>query len=86
MNKIPFSRFGLFIILFLEVMLSTKSLTIIKEHAKVWERVVGTRGFTGSRAVNAHTMYNNLFEVEEEVETPEFDEQKLDNLEESVNV
>lgn len=63
-----------------------KSLTIIKEHAKVWERVVGTRGFTGSRAVNAHTMYNNLFEVEEEVETPEFDEQKLDDLEESVNV
>jgi hypothetical protein len=61
-----------------------KSLQIIADHAKVWERVVGTRGFTGKRAVNAHTQYNNLFDVEEEVPETEFDEAPLDKLEESI--
>jgi hypothetical protein len=64
-----------------------KSLAIIDDHAKVWERVVGTRGFTGKRAVNAHTMFTNLFDVEEEIEPQEeFDQHKLDDLEESVDV
>ena len=63
----------------------SKSLTIIDNHAKVWERVVGTRGFTGKRAVNAHTMFNNLFDVvEEEVPEDELDQSKLDTLEDSV--
>jgi hypothetical protein len=62
-----------------------KSLRIIDEHAKVWERVIGTRGFTGKRAVNAHTMFNSLFDVTEEVEPDnEFDQTCLDRLEESV--
>jgi hypothetical protein len=62
-----------------------KSLTIIDDHAKIWERVVGTRGFTGKRATNAHTMFNNLFDVvEEEVPAEEFDQSQLDQLEESV--
>ena len=61
-----------------------KSLQIIADHAKVWERVVGTRGFTGKRAVNAHTQYNNLFDVEEDILETEFDEAPLDNLENSV--
>ena len=62
-----------------------KSLQIIDDHAKIWERVIGTRGFTGKRAVNAHTMFNNLFDVVEE-DTPdeELDQDKLDQLEESV--
>jgi hypothetical protein len=64
-----------------------KSLAIIDDHAKVWERVVGTRGFTGKRAVNAHTMFTNLFDVEEEIKPQEeFDQHKLDDLEESVDV
>jgi hypothetical protein len=59
-----------------------KSLAIIDEYATIWERVVGTRGFTGKRATNAHTMFNSLFEVEEEVApTEEFDETLLDALE-----
>jgi hypothetical protein len=63
----------------------SKSLAIIDDHAKVWERVVGTRGFTGKRAVNAHTMFNSLFDVEEEeVPVEEFDQNKLDQLEDSV--
>jgi hypothetical protein len=61
------------------------SLRIIDEHARVWERVIGTRGFTGKRAVNAHTMFNNLFDVtEESVESDEFDQSCLDKLEESI--
>jgi hypothetical protein len=64
----------------------SKSLAIIDDHAKVWERVVGTRGFTGKRAVNAQTMFNVHFDFEEPevVAEAEFDQTKLDNLEDSV--
>jgi hypothetical protein len=63
----------------------SKSLAIIDDHAKVWERVVGTRGFTGKRAVNAHSQFNALFDtVEEEMSEEEFDQAKLDQLEDSV--
>lgn len=60
-----------------------KSLQIIGDNAKVWERVVGTRGFTGKRAVNAHSQYNNLYEIDTEVNDAdtEFDQDKLNQLE-----
>jgi hypothetical protein len=62
-----------------------KSLAIIDDHAKVWERVVGTRGFTGKRAVNSHSQFNVLFDIdEEEVIVDELDQGKLDQLEDSV--
>ena len=65
----------------------SKSLAIIDDHAKVWERVVGTRGFTGKRAVNAHTMFNKFFPGGDEAEPEEeFNQHKLDDLEESVDV
>jgi hypothetical protein len=61
------------------------SLSIIDDHAKIWERVVGTRGFTGKRATNAHTMFSNLFDVTEEIDPiEEFDQAPLAQLEESV--
>lgn len=60
-----------------------KSLTIIEDHARVWERVIGTRGFTGKRATNAHTQFNNLFDLEEAFEDG-LDPEKLDELEESI--
>jgi hypothetical protein len=60
----------------------SKSLQIIKENAKVWERIVGTRGFTGKRSVNAHSQYNNFFEFDDdEVDIEELDYAKLDQLE-----
>jgi hypothetical protein len=59
-------------------------LEIIDGHAKVWERVVGTRGYTGKRAVNAHSQFNNLFSVVEEEDTDELDQSRLDQLEDSV--
>ena len=62
-----------------------KSLEIIDENAKVWERVVGTRGFTGKRAVNAHTQFNNLFDIEEEFTSEEeLDSAALVRLENSI--
>jgi len=64
----------------------SKSLAVIDDHAKVWERIVGTRGFTGKRAVNAHSMFNSLFDTDDQL-TPdsELDQTKLDSLEDSVN-
>jgi hypothetical protein len=61
-----------------------KSLQIIGENAKVWERIVGTRGFTGKRSVNAHSHYTNLFDVKEtetEIDIKELDHNKLEQLE-----
>jgi hypothetical protein len=59
-----------------------RSLQIIDDHARVWERVVGTRGFTGKRAVNATTMFNALFETTEEIiDSNPLDQAKLDALE-----
>ena len=61
-----------------------KSLQLIDDHAKIWERVIGTRGFTGARAVNASTMFNQLFEYERK-DSEEFDTDKLDKLEASLD-
>ena len=63
----------------------SKSLAIIDDHAKVWERIVGTRGYTGRRAVNAHSQFNVHFDFESDSEAdPELDQAKLDTLEQSV--
>jgi hypothetical protein len=59
-----------------------KSLAIIDDHAKVWERIIGTRGFTGKRAVNSHTQFNELFSVEDaDVDADELDPDRLTALE-----
>jgi len=63
----------------------SKSLAIIDDHAKVWERIVGTRGYTGRRAVNAHSQFNVHFDFEPDSEAePELDQAKLDTLEQSI--
>jgi hypothetical protein len=62
-----------------------KSLQIIDDHANIWERVIGTRGYTGKRAVNAHTMFNNLFEVDNSSDADdELNPELLEALEGSV--
>jgi hypothetical protein len=47
--------------------------------------VVGTRGYTGKRAVSARPQFSLLFDVDEPEETvePELDQARLDKLEES---
>ena len=62
------------------------SESIIKHYDRYWMDIVGTRGFSGKKAMNHHSQYNALFEEvepshgsnEDEVE---FDQSKLDNLE-----
>jgi len=59
-----------------------KSLQIINDNARIWERVIGTRGFTGKRAVNATSMFNNLFETSDtDTSDIDLDQSKLEELE-----
>jgi len=59
---------------------------IIESYDRYWMDIVGTRGFKGKKAKNAHSQFNALFdevapahgESEDEIE---FDESKLNNLE-----
>jgi hypothetical protein len=62
------------------------SLDIIKSHATIWERIIGSRGATGPRAVNAYTQFNEFFDIEGSVPAEDFDTDQLDKLEESINV
>ena len=62
-----------------------KALDLIEKHSKFWMSIIGTRGATGKKTVNASTMYNNLFPEEQEeehhIDDSGFDEANLDNLE-----
>jgi hypothetical protein len=35
---------------------------IIEEYSKYWMSIIGTRGATGKKTMNASTQFNNLFE------------------------
>jgi hypothetical protein len=59
---------------------------IIEHYDRYWMDIVGTRGFKGKKAKNAHSQFNALFEVEEtndgdNADDIELDETKLDELE-----
>jgi hypothetical protein len=59
---------------------------IIEHYDRYWMDIVGTRGFKGKKAKNAHSQFNALFEVAESAQGSsedevEFDQQKLDALE-----
>ena len=59
---------------------------IIEKYDRYWMDIVGTRGFKGKKAKNAHSQCNALFDVEESAhgsseDEVEFDQQKLDALE-----
>ena len=65
---------------------------IIEHYDKFWQAIIGTRGATGKKTVNASTMFANLFdEVEPETVQLEHDDEftedetaKLDQLEDEV--
>ena len=59
---------------------------IIEDNSKFWMQIIGTRGATGKKTVNSSTMFNSLFDVEEEhhVDDSGLDEANLDNLEEGL--
>jgi len=54
------------------------SEAIIKKYDDYWMEIVGGRGYTGKKARNSTTMFNQLFEYVE----PELDNNRLDELEE----
>ena len=58
---------------------------IIEHYDRYWMDIVGTRGFKGKKAKNAHSQFNALFEVEEDngvdADDVDLDETKLDELE-----
>jgi hypothetical protein len=59
---------------------------IIEHYDRYWMDIVGTRGFKGKKAKNAHSQFNALFAVEEagnedSNDEVEFDQSKLDQLE-----
>jgi hypothetical protein len=63
-----------------------EALAIIDEFNTFWMSIIGTRGATGKKTVNASTMFNNLFnDVDEEehhhVDDSGLDETVLDDLE-----
>lgn len=46
----------------------SESMKIIEDYSRFWMTIIGTRGATGKRTVNASTHFNALFDVEEVVE------------------
>jgi len=57
---------------------------IIEHYDRYWMDIVGPRGFKGKKAKNAMSMFNNLFEVENDgvdADDIDLDETKLDELE-----
>ena len=58
---------------------------IIESYDRYWMDIVGTRGFKGKKAKNAMSMFNNLFDVEEDdgvdADDIDLDENKLNELE-----
>ena len=58
---------------------------LVEHYNRYWLSIVGTRGYTGKKTVNANTMFNSLFEVSEAQEHPiddsGLDESKLNELE-----
>lgn len=65
------------------------AMAIVDNYSTYWTEIIGTRGFKGKKAINGNAMFDMLFEVEGGQDDvvdpePEFDESKLDKLEEDV--
>ena len=69
-----------------------KADAIVDEYDKFWQSIIGTRGATGKKTVNASASFANLFDIVEEEavqlehaeEFSEDEEAKLDQLEDEV--
>ena len=63
-----------------------RALELVDSYSTYWNEIIGTRGFKGKKAINGNAMFDMLFEVEGGQDDvvdpePEFDETKLDILE-----
>ena len=54
-----------------------KSLAMIDKYDKFWQQFKAGQGFSGKNTVNAHTMFNKLFSVEEVVAVDEVEEEEV---------
>ena len=64
----------------------SKSLQIIDDHARVWERVVGTRGYTGSRAISTRATFDDHYDFGDGgIDAQELDPELLERLENSID-
>ena len=61
------------------------SIDIIDHYDHYWRQIVGTRGFTGKRTVNAFTMSNELFEVVDDDQEPVLNLDRLNEIEEAIH-
>jgi hypothetical protein len=65
-----------------------KAESLIEHYNKYWMSIVGTRGAVGKKTVNAGTMFNNLFEMDDSDlyhrDDSGFDDSKLNELENDV--
>ena len=62
-----------------------RSLDMIDSYSRFWEQIIGTRGVTGSRTINAGTMFDELFGTTDITNAAdELDQTKLDQLEDGI--
>jgi len=63
-----------------------ESIEVINHYSRVFDLIIGTRGFTGKKMTSARPVFNMLFEVvdDETNNDQEFDTDLLDKLEDSV--
>ena len=64
----------------------SKADAIIEEYSRFWMSIIGTRGATGKKTVNAQTQFNALFDDADsvpvaETDTEDLQESKLEELE-----
>ena len=58
---------------------------IINQYDRYLSAVIGTRGYTGKREVNANTYFNQLFEETDNSHSDEFSDEEIDNFEKLEN-
>jgi hypothetical protein len=68
-----------------------KSLELIDKYSKFWMQMKAGQGFSGKKTVNAHTMFDQLFEVancdtKDDIEIDEIIEDTDDLMEELLSV
>lgn len=81
MSKFDDNHFGSIIEEIFSLNDRKKSLDLIKQHSSLWTQMQsGSQGFSGKRTVNAMTMFDQLFAVEQEPEQDEVIEDADDEM------
>ena len=57
-----------------------KSLELVDRYDKFWQQIKAGQGFSGKKTVNSHTMFNQLFNIEETSSVNEVDYDDSDDI------